>query len=115
MDLKQYFKKIHELEATLADEYPVVVSLPTADGGKAGVLSEVSKAVAAKMIIDGRAVLATAAEKQKHLEQQAAAKKHAEQVELSRRVQVAIITDPNLNIGATPKGSNAPAGLNKQE
>ena len=96
MDVKQYYRKINEVEAGLTDKYPVVVSVETPDGGKAGVISEVSRPIAAKLIVEGRAVLATAAEKAQYIEQQAAAKKAAEKAELARRLQVAIITDTDL-------------------
>ena len=115
MDVKQYFRKIRELEETLTEEYPVVVSLDTADGGKGGVLAEVSRTVAARMIIDGRAVLATPAEKEKYLQQQAAARKQAERTELARRVQVAIISDRELGVMGSSKRINDSESVTKQE
>jgi hypothetical protein len=96
MDVKQYYRKIHEVEAGLTEPYPIVVSVETADGGKAGVVSEVSRAVAAKMIVEGCAVLASRAEKERYFEQQVAARKAAEKAELARRVRVAIISDDDL-------------------
>ena len=95
MDVKQYYRKIKEVEAALVDQYPVVVSLETADGGKAGVVSEVARSIAAKLIVEGRAVLASAVEKAAYLEQQRRAKDAAAKAELARRLQVAIIADPN--------------------
>ena len=53
MDLRQYFKKIRETEAALTEPFPLVVSLHTEDGGKPGMVSEVSREVAAKMIVEG--------------------------------------------------------------
>lgn len=96
MDLKQYFRKLRETESSLVDTYPVVVSLETADGGKGGVISEVSRAVAAKLIVENRAVLATEDQKAIYLHDQDLAKRTAEKAELARRVQVAIIADPDL-------------------
>ena len=52
VDLRQYFKKIRDIESGLADLFPVVVSLETPDGGKAGIKTEVPSQVAAKMIVD---------------------------------------------------------------
>jgi uncharacterized protein (DUF58 family) len=110
MDVKQYYRKIHEVEAGLSDRYPVVISLETTDGGKAGVLSEVSRPVAAKMIVEGCAVLASPAEKQQYLEEQALAKTAAEKAELARRVQVAIISDADLKAPTASKRGVDPAG-----
>lgn len=115
MDVKQYYRKIHELEETLTDKYPVVLSLDTTDGGKSGVLSEVPRAIAAKMIIEGRAVLASPAEKEKYFEQQAIARKQAEKAELARRVQVAIISDPGLKVIGRSAKDIEPVGANQQE
>ena len=37
MQLKTYYKDIRETEESIAEEFPVVISLSTPDGGKAGV------------------------------------------------------------------------------
>jgi hypothetical protein len=96
MDLKQYFRKIRQVEAGLSETFPLVVSLETPDGGKPGLVSEVSREEAAKMIVEGRAVLASEEEKELYREQQARAKEAAEKAELAKRVQVAIISDRDL-------------------
>ena len=36
MDLKEFFKRIREIEATIPEVYTLVVSMTTSDGGKAG-------------------------------------------------------------------------------
>ena len=113
MDVKQYYRKIAEVEATITDAYPAVVSLHTEDGGKAGLICEVSRPVAAKMIVENRAVLATAAEKEQYLEQQVVARKVAEKAELARRVQVAIIAESDLKALAPGKVSDGPASGEK--
>jgi coenzyme F420-reducing hydrogenase alpha subunit len=96
VELKQYFRKMRELENTIPEAYPLVVSLETPDGGKPGMITEVSRLNAAKMIIEGRALLASESEKQAYREQQAAARAAAEKAELAKRVQVAILSDPDL-------------------
>lgn len=55
MDLKMYYEKVRETKAKIASEYVVVASLETPDGGKAGVLTEVPRALAARMFVDGLA------------------------------------------------------------
>jgi hypothetical protein len=59
MDLKGYYRKLREVEAALPSDYVVVVSKETPDGGRAGTLTEVPRRVAAKLILDGAAELAT--------------------------------------------------------
>ena len=58
MDLRSYYRKLREVEATIPDEHVVLVSLATPEGGKAGVRTEAPKAIAAKLIAEGRARLA---------------------------------------------------------
>ncbi len=93
MDLRKYFKRLQEVEAELSEEYPTVVSLETADGGKPGLISEASRANAAKLIVEGRAVLATEEQRRGYMEKKIAAKKAAEALDAARRVQVAIISE----------------------
>jgi hypothetical protein len=100
VDLRQYFRKMRELESNISEPFPVVVSLETPDGGKPGLMTEVSRFNAAKMIIEGRAVLATEGEKKTYREQQAALRSAAEKAELAKRVQVAILADSDF--GASP-------------
>ncbi len=110
MDLKQYFRKLRETESGLADPYPIVISLETADGGKGDVISEVSRAVAAKLIVENRAVLATEEQRASYFQDQDLAKKAAEKVELARRVQVAIIADPELQTSVSHRRASQPGG-----
>jgi ribosomal protein L9 len=72
------------------------VSHETADGGKPGQLSEVSRGVAARLILEGRAHLATPKES---AEFQAAAQKaleEAQQRALAEKVQVNVISNADL-------------------
>jgi hypothetical protein len=96
MDLKQYFRKIRQIEATLSEAFPLVVSLETPDGGKPGLVSEISRELAAKLIVEGRAVLASEEEKELYREQQVYAREAAEKSELAKRVQIAIVSDRDL-------------------
>ncbi len=93
MDLRHYFRKMREIEASITDAHPFVTSLETSDGGKAGVVTEVSRELAAKMIVEGRAALSTEAEKEHFLEQQSAERASALKAEMGRRLQVTVVTD----------------------
>ena len=96
MDLRQYFKKIRDTESGLADSFPLVMSLETTDGGKAGVASEVSREQAAKLIVDGCARLANEVEKKGYFDKQASEKRAADRAEMARRVQVTIVSQPDV-------------------
>lgn len=108
MDLRQYFRKMREVEATLSDPYLIVSSLETADGGKSGTISEVPRAVAAQLIVEGRAVLASEAEKEQFRQEQEQAKVIAERAEAAKRLQVAFITEPKPNGGINRRQTGSP-------
>jgi hypothetical protein len=112
MDLKQYFKKLKDTESSIEEPYLLIVSLETTDGGKAGAVIEVSRPEAAKAMVEGRAVRASNEQKEAYLKLEAERKKSAEKTELSRRLQIAIISDSDLRHSVTtqekdeqPKGS----------
>ncbi|MFL6417307.1 MAG: hypothetical protein ACJ74Y_16745 [Bryobacteraceae bacterium] len=103
MDVKQYFRRLREIEESFVDKYPVVISLETPDGGKAGLVAETSRPVAAKMILEGRAILASTEQKAAYYEHQEATKRAVEKADIARRVQVAIISDPEFQSQAIAK------------
>ncbi len=73
MDLKLYYQKLRSIESEIQDEFPVVVSRATPDGGVAGVKSQVSRGLAARLIADDKVALASAKAAQEFLAEQNAA------------------------------------------
>ena len=59
MDLRVFFQKLRKIEQEIADPHVVVVSHETPDGGRRGQFAEVSRSIAARLILEGRAHLAT--------------------------------------------------------
>lgn len=96
MDLKAYYRKLREIEMAISDEYPVVVSQDTADGGRAGVRNEVHRTVAARMILEGKARLATREEAEEFRAEVVEARRQAEQAAAASRVQVTVIPEAEL-------------------
>jgi hypothetical protein len=96
MDLRAYYRKLREVEASLTEEYPVVVSQETPDGGKAGVPNEVPRAVAARMIVEGKARLATEEEAREFRRQLEEARVRAERAAAASRIQVTVIPEAEL-------------------
>ena len=47
MDLRAYYRKLREVEASISEEHVVLVSLATPEGGKPGVRTEAPRAIAA--------------------------------------------------------------------
>ena len=91
MDLRIYYQKIREKRAGIAEPFPVVVSCDTPDGGKAGVMTEVTPDLAAKMAIDGTAKLVSPEEAQKFRQRQAAAKKLVDDAITASKVQLTVV------------------------
>ena len=96
MDLRMFYQKLRKIEEDITDPHVVVVSQETADGGRAGQKSEVSRSIAARSLLEGRARLATpeeAAEYRKTIDQ---ALQDAEQRAMSEKVQLNVISDADL-------------------
>ncbi len=108
MDLKAYYQKIRQIEATLTEPHVVVVSLETPDGGRAGVRTEVARGVAARMVVEGRARLATPEETKEMKEQAAEAKRAAEEAGAAKRMQLTVISESDLR--ALRGGQRIPKG-----
>jgi hypothetical protein len=97
MDVRTYYQKVREAEATVKGKDAVIMSLDTPEGGKAGVLAEAPRGVAAKLIAEGRARLATEAEAEDFHEGFRAARERHEQDEAARRVQVVVLPAREMN------------------
>jgi hypothetical protein len=59
MDVRIYFQKVRQIEAMILKPDAVVMSLETPDGGKAGVMTEVSRTMAARLVAENKARLTT--------------------------------------------------------
>jgi hypothetical protein len=91
MDLRAYYQKVRETEASMTSPHVVVVSLATPDGGKSGLVTEVPTPIAARMVVEGAARQATDAEIHSFRAQQTAAKQAADDAVTASRVQVVVV------------------------
>jgi hypothetical protein len=91
MDIKTYFKKVREIESAITAAFVVIASLETPDGGKVGSFTEVSKALAARMITEGRGRLASDEESALFLETHADARRTAEALAVSQKLQFTLV------------------------
>ncbi len=97
MDLQLYYRKVRETASTIKDEFPVMVSRETPDGGKAGILTEVPAKLAAKMVVDGFANIASPKEATAFRERQIEAKRLADQAAAAAKVQFTLLSADDLN------------------
>ena len=91
MDLRTWYKKVRDAEAGLTGEHFVMVSLATSEGGKEGVRTEVPRSIAARLIAETRARVASEEEALEFHETNRLALEQRQQEEDARRVQVMVI------------------------
>ena len=96
MDLRAYYKKLREIERAFGEEFVVVKSLATPDGGIAGRLAEVTRAVAAKMIADGMTEAASDEETAAYRRAVAEAKAEEDERRAGEHIQVTLVPGPGL-------------------
>jgi hypothetical protein len=97
MDLRVYYQKIRDAEAKIEDEFPVVMSRETGDGGKEGTLTEVPRRIAAKMVVEGTAQVVSPAQKQAFQDAQAEARRLADQLAAAAQVRVTVLSSSELD------------------
>jgi hypothetical protein len=97
MDLQVYYQKIRELETKIADEFPLVVSMETSDGGKRGTKTEVPRRLAAKLLVEGQARLASKDELKAHRDSLAEAKRMADREAAAARLQLTVLSTTELD------------------
>lgn len=96
MDLQIYYRKIRDIEDSLPDQSVTLVSLETPDGGRAGLCTEAPRRIAAKMLVEGAARLATAEEARNFQEQNLEAKRQADQISAAARLQFTVVSPSEL-------------------
>ena len=91
MDVKAYYRRLRQMAAELEEGDHVVVSEATADGGIAGVISEVTREIACKLLVEGRARLASVEEVEIYRKSQQIARKHWEKSQAAQRIHVQLM------------------------
>jgi hypothetical protein len=91
VDLRSYYRKIRETEGGISAPFVVVISLATPEGGKPGTATEVSRHIAAKLVVEGRARVATDEESKQFHEEQLEGRRAAEAAAAAQRMQVTIV------------------------
>ena len=91
MDLRTWYKKVRDAEAGLTGEHFVMVSLATSEGGNEGVRTEVPRSIAARLIAETRARVASEEEAREFHEANRLALEQHKQEEDARKVQVMVI------------------------
>jgi hypothetical protein len=93
MDLRVYFEKMREIEDSIREPFVIVCSLETGDGGKAGNFTEVARANAARLMVEGRARLANETEVREYKERSDRTRVEAEQLLAKSKMQFTLLTE----------------------
>ena len=96
MDLRAFYQKLRKIEQEITDSHVVVVSHETPDGGRPGQFAEVSRGNAARLILEGRAHLATVEETAEFRAAASKAVQEAQQRQMADKVQVNVISEADL-------------------
>jgi hypothetical protein len=107
VDLRVYYGKVREAEAALTEDNSVMVSLATSEGGKAGVSTEAPRHVAARLIAEGRARLATPDEAEQFHASHREARDRYEQQEMAQRIQVVVVPQRETKKSEFPKNESS--------
>lgn len=108
MDLRAYYEKIREAEKGMISDFVIAVSNETGDGGRAGVMTEVTRGIAARMIVEGRARAASSEEAAEFKLQVNREREAAEVLAQAGRLQFAVVSAADSRgTKAAPKPAKA--------
>ena len=96
MDMRVFYQKIRDLEKAIEEDSVLTVSLSTPDGGKEGVVTEVSKRIAARAVVEGKARLATKEEAALFRAEATARRKEFEDRALVNHAKFSVIAESDL-------------------
>lgn len=99
MDLRRYYQELRQKEAEIEGKDIYVVSLATADGGRAGVITQVPKSIGCRLIVEGKARLATREEAEKYEQEEERKRAEFASQEFARRIQVQVVAEPRPGRG----------------
>ncbi len=105
MDLRQYYKKLHEMESKMPETHVLVVSVETGDGGKEGVITEVPRRNACQLILDGRAKRAKPEEEEEYRLMESLKREEFQRVKRASTVRVQVV-EMETKDPAPPKSGN---------
>ena len=96
MNLREYYNEIRAQEAAIPEEFVLVISEPTPNGGKAGIVTEVARKMAAKMVVEKLARLATDEESTRFRSEDRERQRQKEESEHQERLRMTMLADKEL-------------------
>jgi hypothetical protein len=96
MNLRKYYEQVKTIRESIPEEFAYVTSLATANGGKAGVVTQVDRDLAARMIADGVARLSQAEEVKAYEAENEQGRNVAREEQLRNRLRIALVNEPEI-------------------
>lgn len=96
MDMKEFFREVRRIEESIEGDTVITVSLQTKDGGRAGVVNEVSKKIAARTIAESKARIANEEEAQAYRAEVAEALRVVAEQNMANQVRLSVIPESDL-------------------
>lgn len=93
MDLKLFYQKVRQLAASIPEPHVVISSKETPEGGRAGVLIEVTRAIAARLIAEGKAELAGEEAANEFRAKAAEAKRLADEAAAAHKLEITLVSE----------------------
>lgn len=104
MDLRQYYKKLYELESKMPETHVLVVSVETGDGGREGVVTEVPRRNACQLILDGRAKRVEPEQEAEYRGHEALMRGEFQRAKTASRIQVQLMPSETGNPAPAKSG-----------
>ena len=93
MDLRDFFRRVRSVSQTMSDPFVVIASKATSDGGKAGVLSYVRREMAARLIVEDKAEMASDEQAIAYFDEDRARRDQWETEQQLSRLQIAVVKE----------------------
>lgn len=96
MNLRKYYEQVKTIRDGIPEAFVCVTSLATANGGRAGLVTQVDRELAARMIADGVARLSTAEETASYESENERGRTAAREEQLRNRLRITLVNEPEI-------------------
>lgn len=107
MEIRVFFQKVRQAEASIQDPFVLITSEETGDGGIPGTVTEVARLLAARLIVEGKARLSTEAEAERYRTEMEERRVEAEQRASVNNMKFTVLPEHELRmLRPAPRGKN---------
>ena len=107
-ETQDFYRESREHAESIKEDFPLLISKNTRNGGKAGVFSEVSREEAGRRLASNSHRLATPEETAKHRSETSDARLAAETSDAAQKMRLAIIQQAITSVATVPSAALVP-------